>query len=91
MWLYFLCAILFYDYISSDLTGQWKRSTTASFTIPNISQHWWDLDGNIQWVEDVFPTDVEDILLHEEYLDKNDGESDNDDEEDYYLKNIGSY
>ena len=24
-----------------------KRSTTASFTMPDISQHGWDLDGNI--------------------------------------------
>ena len=43
----------------------------------------------IHWAEDVFPTDVDDILLHEEYenldeyLDENDGESDVDDEEDY--------
>ena len=57
--------------------------------MPEISQYGWDLDRNIQWVEDVFPTDVEDILLHEEYekldeyLDENDGESDIDDEEDY--------
>ena len=67
----------------------WKRSTTASFTIPDITQHGRDLYINIHWAEDVFPTDVDDILLHEEYenldeyLDENDGESDVDDEEDY--------
>ena len=44
-----------------------KRPTTASFTMPDISQHGWDLDGNIQWVENIFQTDMEDILLHEEY------------------------
>ena len=61
----------------------------CTFYNAQISQDGWDLDGNIQWVEDVFPTDVEDILLHEEYenfdgyLDENDGESDIDDEEDY--------
>ena len=48
-------------------TSLWKRSTTASFTMLGISQHGWDFNGNIQWAEDVFPTDVEDILLHEEY------------------------
>ena len=61
----------------------------CTFYNAQISQDGWDLDGNIQWVEDVFPTDVEDILLYEEYenfdgyLDENDGESDIDDEEDY--------
>ena len=74
---------------SNMVASLWKRSTTASFTVPDISQHGWDLDGNIQWVEDVFPTDMEDTLLHEEYenldeyFDENDGESDIDDEEDY--------
>ena len=62
---------------------------SKSFKKPNISQQGWDLNINIQRVEDVFPTDIGDISLHEEYenideyLDENDGESDIDNEEDY--------
>ena len=52
---------------SNTVASLWKRSTTASFTMPDISQYGWGIDGNIQWVEDVFPTDAEDILLQEEY------------------------
>ena len=62
---------------------------SKSFKNPNISQQGWVLNINIQRGEDVFPTDMGDILLHEEYenideyLDKNDGESGIDNEEDY--------
>ena len=62
---------------------------SKSFKKPNISQQGWDLNINIQRVEDVFPTDIGDISLHEEYenideyLDENDGESGIDNEEDY--------
>ena len=62
---------------------------SKSFKKPNISQQGWDLKVNIQRVEDVFPTDMGDILLHEEYekideyLDENDGESSIDNKEDY--------
>ena len=67
----------------------WKRSMTANIEMPDIKQHGWDVNRNINWVEEAFPTDVEEILLHEEYedldhyLNENDGESDNDDEDDY--------
>ena len=67
----------------------WKRSMIANIEILDITQHGWDVNGNMNWAEEVFLTDVEDILLHEEYedfddyLDENDGESDNDDEDDY--------
>ena len=62
---------------------------SKSFKKPNISQQGWDLNINIQRVEDVFPIDIGDISLHEEYenideyLDENDGESGIDNEEDY--------
>ena len=86
-----LCSVVLRLHIlrSNMVASLRKRPTTASFTMPGISQHGWDLDGNIQWVENVFQTGMEDILLHEEYenldeyLDENDGESDIDDEGDY--------
>ena len=85
------CSVVLRLYIlrSNMVASLRKRPTTVSFTMPDISQREWDLDGNIQWVENVFQTDMEDILLHEEYenldeyLDENDGESDIDDEGDY--------
>ena len=74
---------------SNMVAASCKRSMIANIEMPDITQHGWDVKGNINWVEEVFPTDVEDILLHEEYedlddyLDENDGVSDNDDEDDY--------
>ena len=32
---------------SNMVASLWKRSTTASFIMPDISQHGWDLDRNI--------------------------------------------
>ena len=74
---------------SNMVAALWKRSMIANIEILDITQHGWDVNGNMNWAEEVFLTDVEDILLHEEYedfddyLDENDGESDNDDEDDY--------
>ena len=83
-------SVLWLHILKSNMVASlWKRSTTASSAIPDITQHGRDLYINTHWAEDVFPKDVEDILLHEEYenldeyLDENDGESDVDDEEDY--------
>ena len=74
---------------SNMVTSLWKRSMSKSFKMSNISQQGWDLNINVQRVKDVFPTDMGDILLREEYekideyLDENDGESSIDNKEDY--------
>ena len=74
---------------SNMVAALWKRSSNATIEMPDITEHGWDLNGNIDWIVESFPQDVEDILLHEEYedlddyLDENDGESDNDDDDDY--------
>ena len=67
----------------------WKRSGNSTIEMPDIAEHGWDINGNIDWTGEVFPEDIENILLHEEYedlddyVDENDGESDNDDDDDY--------
>ena len=38
---------------SNMVESLWKSSTAASFTMRDILQHSWDLDGSIQCVEDV--------------------------------------
>ena len=58
---------------SNMVAALWKRSMIANIEMPDITQHGWDVNGNINWVEEVFPTDLDD------YLDENGGESDNDD------------
>ena len=66
----------------------WKHSTSVIVELPDISICGWLVDGNIQWVEDIFPSEIEDILLHDDYneeddlcIDENDGLSDDEEEE----------
>ena len=65
----------------------WKRSTSVIVELPDISICGWLVDGNIQWVKDIFPSEIEDIL-HDDYneeddlfIDENDGLSDDEEEE----------
>ena len=51
----------------------WKCSLENMVDYPDITLHGWNEDGSVKWVDEVFPNDVEEILLHEEYDD--DGEN----------------
>ena len=62
----------------------WKKANVAKPVLPPIIDHGWNDDGSLTWVSDIYPEEVEEVLLDEEF-DNNDyiedsGESD--DEED---------
>ena len=40
---------------SNMVAALWKRSMIANIEMPDITQHGWDVNGNINWVEEVFP------------------------------------
>ena len=44
---------------------------------PDITLHGWNKDGSIKWVDEVFPYDVEEILLHEGYKDDDENPEEN--------------
>lgn len=46
----------------------WKRSNQAQVEIPDVTAHGWLHDYSIMWVsDDVYPQEVEDVLLSPEY------------------------
>ena len=45
----------------------WKSSMENEVNCPDITQHGWNEDGSIKWVESVFPEDTEEILLNDNY------------------------
>ena len=46
----------------------WKRSLEANFELPNISDHGWDKDANVYWIEELFPKDTEEILISDKQI-----------------------
>ena len=45
----------------------WKSSMENEVDCPDITRHGWNEDGSIKWVESIFPEDIEEILLNDNY------------------------
>ena len=45
----------------------WKRSTQSNIGTPSITSSGWSNDGTITWIDSAFPSEIEDILLDDEY------------------------
>ena len=62
----------------------WKSSNLARHDMPGIKYNSWLENGEINWVENVFPDDIEDILVDPEfdmnYNDSDDGDDISDEE-----------
>jgi len=69
----------------------WKSSLTNQFIVPTIQDYGWEQNGEITWVQEMFPKDIKDILLDSCYdeedteldLDPLDESDDNDDDNKY--------
>ena len=59
----------------------WQNAVNPIIEFPNLEESDWYLNGDIQWVDDVFPPTIEQLLSNEICENK----SDSDDEE---IKNI---
>ena len=59
----------------------WQNAVNPIIEFPNLEESDWYLNGDIQWVDDVFPPTIEQLLSNEIC----ENESDSDDEE---IKNI---
>ena len=63
----------------------WKRSNEVQVEMPDIFVNGWTLDGDIVWVDEIFPEDIAEILLDPRY-DEDDielgSDCETDDEED---------
>ena len=58
----------------------WKSSNLAWHDKPDINDNGWLENGEIDWVETVFPDDIEDILVDPEFdMNYNDSDADGDD------------
>ena len=65
------------------LSGNLEESTTSHFQLPDTVHHGWNSDKSILWVINIFPVEIESILLDSCYdlEDVNDTLGDSDDEE----------
>ena len=45
----------------------WKSALNSIVSAPEIHENGWTVTGDIEWVEQIFPDVVEDILMDDEY------------------------
>ena len=45
----------------------WKRATEAIIDVPPVTTSGWREDGLIHWIGEAFPSEIEDILLDDEF------------------------
>ena len=50
----------------------WKKSLVPQLSYPSITDNGWNTDGSIRWLDEDFPTDIENLLLDEDLDDMND-------------------
>ena len=60
----------------------WKHSMHASVDHPDIWHHGWNADGTINWVKEVFPDDIIEIIVDNGDSDDEIYESDNESDDD---------
>ena len=65
----------------------WWNAVNPIAEFPNLEESSWYLNGDIQWIDDVFPQTIEQLLSDE----INENESDSDDEEIENIENEGIY
>ena len=65
----------------------WRNASNPTLEFPSFTENGWTITGDIEWIEEAFPTEVEEMIMRDE----DDGESEDDygsdvessDEEDY--------
>ena len=45
----------------------WEMCSEVNFELPSIAGHGWDQNVNICWIKELFPKDIEQILISDEY------------------------
>ena len=41
----------------------WKRTENPHLTLLDITEHGWNFDGSMQWIDQMFPENVADLLM----------------------------
>ena len=59
----------------------WRNSAQPNITMPEINEHGWLPTGEIYWLDDAFPEDIENVLHQEEADNDIDDEHDDDDDD----------
>ena len=49
---------------SNAIAYIWKHSLSSNVDYPNTIECGWEVNGDIHWIDECFPEEVEDILLH---------------------------
>ena len=68
---------------ANRIAFNWKRSTEAMITHSDISEHGWFASGDIIWIIDGFPSDIEELLIYDDDDDESFYESEVESEDDF--------
>ena len=70
---------------ANTVAAIWKRPVIAVVEVPELTQCGWTREGEVRWIEEEFPDELEDILLDQNYDEDafetdDEGKSGNDDD-----------
>ena len=60
----------------------WKNTHRATINIPDVTEHGWNDDGTIEWIQEAFPENITEFLMDEDTEEGNDVLSEEDMESD---------
>ena len=74
--------LLFHAKRANMIAYIWRNSIHAHIDYPDINEHGWQSNGEIYWMLDAFPHDIEQLLEDERDYDGTDDDDDGDDDDD---------
>ena len=48
----------------------WKCTDAPIINVPDLKDHGWNSDGEIQWLDDAFPDDINEMLFDPAFIDE---------------------
>ena len=66
---------------ANSVASLWRNVSNSTFEFPSLTENWWTTTGDIEWIEEAFPAEVEELIMTDE---------DNDENEDDYGSDVES-
>ena len=60
----------------------WKNTHRATINTPHVTEHGWNADGTIEWIQEAFPENITEFLMDEDTEESDDVLSEEDVESD---------
>ena len=72
---------------ANSVASLWRNVSNSTFEFPSLTENWWTTTGDIEWIEEAFPAEVEELITRDEDNSENEDDHvigvESSDDEDY--------